>query len=188
MSIVSLDASYSEASYFATSHSQVNPIDESAPSQIFLRKRLAKDLNNLSNITQIHISDFYIDSENNANVTIIDSKYSTYNTYSFCLRFYPFYPPKIRINNVEYTDFLKITNPYFSSRLNNIYNIDCLCCNSCTCPNNWGPLVSLNKIIDEIRLFRRYRRDIINVIMCEKIKNRYLIDDIDLSSWLLSPT
>jgi hypothetical protein len=48
----------------------------------------------------------------------------------------------------------------------------------------WSPLLTLLKIIDEVNLFRTYKKNIVNKIMSDKIKDKYLIADIDIESWL----
>jgi hypothetical protein len=44
--------------------------------------------------------------------------------------------------------------------------------------------MTLIHIIDEINLFRNYKKNIVNKIMADKIKEKYLIFDIDIESWL----
>jgi len=37
---------------------------------------------------------------------------------------------------------------------------------------------------DEFKIFMQYRRDIISRLLVEKIKKRYLLEDINLLQWL----
>jgi ubiquitin-protein ligase len=103
-------------------------------------------------------------------------------TYSFD---YPFRPPKIQINFENYLNFLRNNYSIYSEKLKKINKIVCcLCCSSITCADNWSPSFTTNSIIYEIRKYKNYKRNLINKIMADKIKNKYLISDIDLESWL----
>lgn len=97
---------------------------------------------------------------------------------------YPFRPPKIKINFTPYYEFLKIVFLPFSENLRKIHKINCLCCATITCGDQWSPAFTTNTIINEIRRFKSYKRDLINKMFADKIKFKYLIDDIDLDCWL----
>jgi len=43
-------------------------------------------------------------------------------------------------------------------------------------------------VIDEIKAIMQFRKTIIKVFLANKIKNKYLIDDIDINSYLIYPT
>jgi len=118
------------------------------------------------------------------NITVMDKLYKNNNVYSFIINEnYPFKPPIIEINFVNYSVFLK-TSQLSSMILRKMHNINCLCCNTITCHSNWSPSHTINHIILEIRKYKRYKKHIIYKIFADKIKNKYLIDDIDLDSWL----
>jgi len=105
--------------------------------------------------------------------------------YSFIIdHSYPFRQPKVRINFRDYYQFLKSNYVPFSEFIKKQYKINCLCCSSMTCSDNWTPANTIIKLIQEIRMFKNYRRNFINKLMADKIKLKYLIDDIDLNSWL----
>jgi ubiquitin-protein ligase len=97
---------------------------------------------------------------------------------------YPFRPPKIKINFRPYYEFLKISFLPFSENLRKIHKINCLCCATVTCGDKWTPAFTTNTLINEIRSFKSYKRDLINKLFADKIKLKYLIDDIDLDCWL----
>jgi len=97
---------------------------------------------------------------------------------------YPFRPPKIKINFTPYYEFLKISFLPFSENLRKIHKINCLCCATITCGDKWTPAFTINTLINEIRSFKSYKRDLINKMLADKIKLKYLIDDIDLDCWL----
>jgi len=98
---------------------------------------------------------------------------------------YPFVPPKIRFQSRPYIDFLKLN--YSASEFQvfrRITNQQCFCCHSLNCGDNWSPAITLEKIIDEIRWIKSVKRRMIHKLLADKIKARYLIDDIDLDGWL----
>jgi ubiquitin-protein ligase len=106
--------------------------------------------------------------------------------YSFLITMnYPFEPPKIFYQNKRYLDYLKInyTRKDFIL-LKKVYGHECFCCHSFNCRDNWSPAVTLKKIIEEIYGIKKIKRNIINKICADIIKKKYLIEDIDLDSWL----
>ena len=98
------------------------------------------------------------------------------NKYCFMVPLdYPFLPPKIKINETEYINFCNIRSDRFVTALKYIKGIECLCCHSLTCVDNWYPGATLNNIIEEIRKTRKIKRGIVNTIFAEKIKNTLFI-------------
>lgn len=98
---------------------------------------------------------------------------------------WPFRNPLIFYQGRPYIDFLKI--PHTLKELTifkQVTKLNCFCCNSYHCSDNWSPIVTLTKIIDEIKHLKQKKRDVINKLIADKIKAKYLIDDIDLDSWL----
>lgn len=108
-------------------------------------------------------------------------------TYGFVIkRDYPFRPPIIFFQNRPYIDFLK--SRYISKTEKDIFKkitgLNCFCCFSVNCGDNWSPGITLEKIITEIQFFKKKKRTIIHKMLADIIKHKYLIDDIDLDSWL----
>jgi len=97
---------------------------------------------------------------------------------------YPFKPPNVRVNFKPYYEFLQIRFLPFSENLRKIHKINCLCCSTITCSVNWTPAFTTNDIIEEIRKFKGYKRNLINKLLADKIKFKYLVDDINLDCWL----
>ena len=98
---------------------------------------------------------------------------------------YPFSIPKIFFNNNSYKQLLISKTSYEIINLKKLKGIDCFCCQSITCQNNWSPGNTLTDIIDEIKYFKKIKKDFVLKIMANKIKLKYLIPDIDLDCWLL---
>jgi ubiquitin-protein ligase len=98
---------------------------------------------------------------------------------------YPFTSPKIFFQNKPYIDFLKVN--YTKSQFSLIKQVtgkECFCCSSYNCPENWSPAVTVHKIVIEINRMKQLKRNIINKIFADKIKQKYLINDIDLDTFL----
>lgn len=158
---------------------------------ISLRKRLKNELDRMyANYDQIDIE---ITEKDDPRVNIykiekgLTDDDDRLQTYGFIVtRDYPFRPPKIFFQNRPYIDFLKTR--YISKSGSDIFKKvtghNCFCCSSVNCSDNWSPGITLEKIIEEIQFIKRKKRDIVNKIIADKIKARYLIDDIDLDSWL----
>jgi len=97
---------------------------------------------------------------------------------------YPFVPPKIFYQNRPYIDYLKIENMNILNQLKSNFGIDCFYCSSYACKNNWSPAVTINHIINEIKKFKNYKNYMLYKLFSIKIKDKYLIDDIDILSWI----
>lgn len=97
---------------------------------------------------------------------------------------YPFVPPKIEINNTKYISRLCLFSPRFIKVLKKISNKHCLCCCSILCRGNWSPSYTITKIMDEVKNNRETIKNVIIKILVDKIKDTYLIADINLEEWL----
>ena len=99
---------------------------------------------------------------------------------------YPFRPPKsFRINYKKYKQYLKIDSTKTLHELKLFKGINCLCCHTISCGDNWGPIMRLYNFIDEYKTLKQYRREIINRILAQKIINKYLYPDANLLEWLI---
>jgi hypothetical protein len=161
-----------------------------------LKVRLINELVNLKKINaNIHVE--YIESKNlysnsnntikfhfimNVSIMLVDDN----NLYKFEISSdYPFRSPKkFTINHRPYIEYLKINSSKTMKELQLYKGVGCLCCNSVSCASKWTITTNISKCIDEFKIFMQYRRDIINVLLSEKIKERYLLKDIDLLQWL----
>ena len=98
---------------------------------------------------------------------------------------YPFHPPRILYNNKPYSNLLKLPSYRFGDYSQKLYDKKCLCCNSLDCKYNWSPGINLTMIINDINKNRKYKRDIIRTILIDQIKDKYLIDDIDILTYIM---
>jgi ubiquitin-protein ligase len=97
---------------------------------------------------------------------------------------YPFVPPKVFVNNKSYLTFLCIHQPRFYTALRYINGQQCLCCSSMLLKQNWTPAYTLKHVLKEIDRTRLVKCRIVWKMLADKIKDTYLIADIDLDSWL----
>ena len=109
------------------------------------------------------------------------------NTYSFMIpRDYPFSPPKFKINEMSYCEFYKLHSSRFEKVLQYIKGINCLCCHSYLCKNNWSPGLRLEHLLNEIIEYKKLKYYICLKLLADKIKEKYLHLYIDLDSWLFN--
>jgi hypothetical protein len=102
----------------------------------------------------------------------------TLNAFSF-----PFTPPEIYINDHKYIEFLNINSHYERNMVKYFTGLDCFCCHSFDCKKNWNPTFKLNNVINEIHNICKIRKNILNKIIADKIKEKYLLPEIDLDCW-----
>lgn len=98
---------------------------------------------------------------------------------------YPFHPPCILYNNKPYSNLLNLQSNRFGDYSQKLYKKKCLCCTSLICKNNWSPAINLGMIIEDINKNRKYKRNIIYAILIDQIKGKYLIDDIDILTYII---
>jgi len=103
--------------------------------------------------------------------------------YKFLLINYPFNAPIIYVNNVILKNCLTMSSKHVTL-LKRWKNIGCLCCNSCLTSIGWSANISFNQIITEIERLLEIINGIHIMEIIEIIKNKYLIFDIDIFSWI----
>ena len=148
-------------------------------------KRLLREYENLNNKYPNNTIVYTNDAE--ITITIFEKDGNKIHNFMFIITendCYPFKSPKIFYNNNTYFKFLMTNNTHITNILKKIKGMDCMCCHSFNCSNNWTPAITIDKIIDEIKMFRNYKRDIIYKIIADKIKRRYLIEDINIDEYL----
>jgi len=124
------------------------------------------------------------------NVVIeIDQLFNDNNMEKFTFavdRNYPFHSPKFHYNNEPYSHYLRMPSQRFSELLKKIVYKKCLCCSSLACKYNWSPAVKLHMFIAELDKIRQYKRNIVYKLLADQVKDKYLIDDVDLDTYLFS--
>ena len=162
-------------------------------SQPNLRKRLKRELIDLvinKNI-ELHFIDINLNDDSIEDSNGYDKGYYFYKlnvyTISNFYRFYippsyPFAPPKLNINYKPYMSLLRHNN--YTDNLYKYKKIRCFCCETVLCGNNWNPVITIGKIIDEFNAFKKYSKEISHRIIVDVIKRKYLVEDLNLIDWL----
>jgi len=100
---------------------------------------------------------------------------------------YPFSAPKIWYQSQPYLDYVRPNMARLAVErewIKRFTGNECFCCHTYNCSDNWAPSVTLQKIIDEIHQIKEYKRILIYKLLADKIKDKYLIQDIPLDCWL----
>jgi len=79
---------------------------------------------------------------------------------------YPFKKPFIKVNNINYFNYLKIEQ----NKLNEIGNKLCLCCNSILC--NWYAAHTIYLLLNEVTENFKLKLRLLNRFYCKKITNQ----------------
>ena len=136
--------------------SSINNIEIIKQSQNHYKYRLLKELTELSKQSDLHIN---IVDEKKIIINIINNTYIS----SFHLvldKYYPFSPPEVIFflnNNTDtspqnYIQILGLLNfMNFKINLNNS-GLECMCCSTLVCKDNWTPKKSLKNVINEIKI------------------------------------
>lgn len=121
------------------------------------------------------------------NGNIIVSFKKLHNKYIFDIPGnYPFTSPRLYINEMEHNRFLNLGSSRFTTVLKYVSGLDCLCCHSFLCKNNWSPAVTMDLVIKQMEEYKTYKYSIFIKLILDKIKEKYLNRDIDLDSWLFN--
>lgn len=103
--------------------------------------------------------------------TVVYFVYKNINIVMFLTPYYPFNPPeKVLINGIDYNgkiDICKDSKYYFKKYM----NIDCMCCDTYLCMNNWSPTVYLIDIVDEYLVRKNIDKTIKTLNMINYSKN-----------------
>ena len=97
---------------------------------------------------------------------------------------HPFKPPKLFINSKLVNFHHKIISEQFRNSLVKYTGIECFCCETILCSNNWSPQFTLKNIIHDIDKYRNARHQVVVRIIVDVIKRKYLIDDVNIIEWL----
>jgi hypothetical protein len=99
---------------------------------------------------------------------------------------YPFTAPKAYINGKSHSEFFRLPSNRFINILQYVSGLDCFCCNSLLCTNNWRCAITLEKVINQLEEYKTIKYNIVLKLLADKIKEQYLHRDIDLDSWLFT--
>jgi len=156
-----------------------------------LKKRLTRELELLINLKICDKENISIsfDETNNKNIdryinlTLYNNEDSRLYEFKFP-RCYPFSPPKLNINFKPYNSYLSFYSNDFKNELYRQKKIYCFCCSTKLCGENWRPQCNMKHLMDEVNQYHKICREIADNIIIKVIKRKYLIDDINIISWL----
>jgi len=149
---------------------------------ISLRKRIKGEFYRM----ELLYDNVYVIKEEGKIIFVIEKTYKNQKKiiYKFVIsNHYPYQPPVLYINNIQYGQYLICPNKFLNV-LKYIRGIECFCCASCTCRGNWTPSITLKYVIEESEYNSNTKYNIMIKIFLDKIKEQYLISDINLDSWL----
>lgn len=136
--------------------SSINNIEIIKQSHNPYKYRLLKELTELSKQNDLHIN---IVDEKTITINIINN--TIISSFNLVLnKYYPFSPPEVIFflnNNTDtlpqnYIQILGLLNSMnFKVNLNNS-DLECLCCSTLVCKDNWTPKKSLKNVINEIKI------------------------------------
>lgn len=150
-----------------------------------VRKRIKHEIEKLIKLNICIEDDIKIGKYDDVYYIIEFKNYSDNKYYKFVVsNNYPFNPPKIFINNKSISFYHKIKNLEFSRSLKKYTGMDCFCCETILCSNNWCPSFTFINILHDINRYKDARRQIIDRIIVNVIKRKYLIDDTNIIEWL----
>ena len=111
-----------------------------------LTKRLERESKNWSMFGRYDIV------KNEKNTEIM---FYSLNIKIICNEMYPFKVPEMFINNQDYNQYLSElqTKHSLNEKIKKQLNIQCLCCESILCPNNWKPSITIIDIIKQYLYF-----------------------------------
>jgi len=135
--------------------------DLSIISIILLRKRILSEIKILIKNNICVESDIKINKNNNTGTGyLIEFKNSIDNKhYKFIIsNNYPFSPPTVFINEKSIMLNHYSKNTEFRKSLKKYTGIDCFCCETILCSNNWNPADTFTSVLKDIDKFRNARR------------------------------
>jgi len=150
-----------------------------------VKKRLKNELNEIAKTGAFIHTECTIDKQNNSIISITIVLENDNNLYKFYVtKEYPFRPPRFEINYKDYKQYLIINSIETKNELKKYNKMNCLCCHSISCGENWSPAITLHCFINEHKKNKKLRRNIINCLLAKKIINKYLYPNANLFEWL----
>jgi hypothetical protein len=92
------------------------------------------------------------------------------DNYTFILsNKYPFYPPKVMIQNKPYLNYLKYPTSERIQDILHVHKFSCMCCSSISNRNMWSPANQIKDILNEIKRVNQIKN---------YVKHYLIVDDI----------
>ena len=98
---------------------------------------------------------------------------------------YPFKPPEVKIGKYDYKSLLRKPLYIKQSYMENVIGINCMCCDTIICRNNWSLHYNLSDILQEIKKFWKFKKKFMEVFHCRKIVDKYFGHYLPIEEFLL---
>jgi ubiquitin-protein ligase len=147
-------------------------------------KQIIKKYDYIAEFIDIEFCKDYVSSYNNPYIINIYDHHKNINYKFHILNSYPFRPPKLFINDKPYNSYLQFKSQLFRESIFKYKKRRCFCCETLLCGDNWSPSNRLLNVFEEIEKYKNECREVIYTVIIEKIKKKYLIDDINIIEWL----
>lgn len=90
---------------------------------------------------------------------------------------YPFHPPQVFIKNIDYKRSLQCQSKKITHHLKR-RNIQCLCCSTILCDDNWSPTFTIIKIIYEINKTKNIKKRIGYELVLDEVTKQMGLPEI----------
>ena len=149
-----------------------------------IKKRIKREIEQLveSNICKMGDVSIEINNGDYETKLILHLNSKIYEFYIH--KYYPFRPPKIYINNKQYLSCHTILSNNFRAKLREYAGIDCFCCETMLCSDNWSPKLTIKDILEERDKYKNACREVVHRIIVNVIIRKYLNNDINIIQWL----
>lgn len=107
-------------------------------------KRITKEIKNSNELIDVEFDDI------TRKLSFVHSKNYDYISFHIPLN-YPFYPPKNFKINYKNVVYHKMGN---SAMIYKYFKIDCICCYTVLCADNWNPSITIIKVLKEYELLK----------------------------------
>ena len=105
---------------------------------------------------------------------------------------YPFRPPRVTFDGDDVLQlYVKLSSFENQSMCDDFRNmrksenlVECLCCTSILCRDNWGVCDTISKIVTEFNMFCDMRKRTQVRFWSRRIASRYLVEDIPLFKYV----
>lgn len=149
-----------------------------------IKKRIKREIEQLvvSNICNLDDVSIVMNNGDYETKVILQLNSKIYEFYIH--NYYPFRPPKLYINNIKYLSHHSVLSEKFRNDLRKYAGIDCFCCETMLCSDNWSPKLTIKDILEEYHRYKNACREVVQRIIVNVIIRKYLNDDINIIQWL----
>ncbi len=149
----------------------------------FLAKKRVK--NEIRHIKDINVYSFNIDDQAQEIEVIFSIRPSTKKYTIVFDPTYPLSPPiKFFFEDNDYERMLRFPSDRFFKAFKEITGCDCFCLYSDISKDNWMITNTIDTMVFESKKVVATKKRMIEQVLANTIKTKYLIDDINLSQWI----